>query len=148
MPATRYPPSPGAHPPSPEELTEQIAAAAEWFAHTSRELDAARWCLFRLLDARRAAGPHQEAVCGTPAGYHRHRREHTVPCPACAEARSWEQRHHAGPRPIGRPPLPREHGTDRGYHQHRTHGDPFCDDCREAHAQVERERQRVRRRAA
>lgn len=67
-----------------------IAAYLVNAAHA--QLGHARRALFAALDARAKTPGRKPGECGTPAGYRRHQRARQVPCYACIEGRTWDER--------------------------------------------------------
>ena len=89
-------------------------------------------------------------VCGTVAGYSRHRRSGTEPCGECRQARTdYETRRTRRNQKQGkhRPRHRRKHqpcGTSAGYKRHLDWGEHPCDPCRDAQRAVNRRRQRAK----
>ena len=102
----------------------------------------------RRLDGR---SPVPSAVCGTPAGYSRHRKAGEIACRACREAIAAHNRaRQAATAPKGNrkrpsPPPDRRHGTLTGYRYHYALGEKACAECREAYNAWARARYAKRR---
>lgn len=89
------------------------------------------------IRAGRSGGPNGgrpagELVCGTEAGWYRHRRREgkVVTCEACIEARREAEKL----RKRVRFAAAEVHGTDAGYARHHRRGEVPCDECKRAHA--------------
>lgn len=76
--------------------------------------------------------PRGVLVCGTEAGWYRHRRWEGMPvtCVACIEAR----RDAEAARKRVRFAAAEVHGSDAAYARHRRKGETACDECKRAHA--------------
>lgn len=72
-------------PPSLRMAAYLVNAAHAQLSHAQRALSAA-------LQARAEQPGRKPGECGTAAGYRRHQRSGTVPCFACIEGKSWDER--------------------------------------------------------
>jgi hypothetical protein len=94
-------------------------------AHLQAELAS---MLQQLGALRRADGTRLVALCGTPAGYSRHRRAKEPPCPACRAAQNTYDRARLSADPEYRA---RKRAIDRASHARRS-ADPAWRECRSA----------------
>lgn len=84
--------------------------------------------------------PTEPVVCGTRAGWERHKRLHQRVCRPCV---AWRDANAPTAAFAARKPI--EHGTYRGAAQHRRRGEELCEACREADNLYQQERRAAAR---